>query len=164
MEFLRLLAWLFLWSLVAYAPFAAIARLIDYWHLKRFSPRVPVFSEYALYHGLSILTVALFNPILCFIVVGQIYVALGFSSATGFDGSFDYLLTMWLFSLALPLQLHYTVTASRVRNLETNELQPRGVAILWALGSFVSTTMAWVVFWLLKPAKAQWPWDLLGAA
>jgi hypothetical protein len=142
----RLRALLYL-SMLLYVPASVAFRSAEFALLGRVSARRPAPLKFFPLHLGSAAVSALFTPLLCYLVGGQLMRALGYTDSTAFEGSWVMWLAFWLMSLAVPLQLHYTVNSILCRLDSEGTLQPRWLPWLWTATTALSVTCAWVPLW-----------------
>lgn len=136
---------LMLWALLAYLPVALLLRSAEYALMRRACPRKPTPGRFFLLHAGAAAVSALFAPALCYLVGGQVAVALGIPLGRVTS---ELWITWWLISYALPLQLHFTANSILTRRQEDGKILPGWMPWLWALVTAIAVTAAWIPFWM----------------
>jgi len=135
---------LLLWCFIAYVPVAMVLRLLEFVWVRRVSERTPAFWPFLGLHLGAAAVSALFGPVLCYLIGGQVAVALGISVGSV---TVELWVTWWLISYALPLQLHYTANSILTRVGDEGKLKPGWMPWAWAGTTAVGVAVAWVPFW-----------------
>jgi hypothetical protein len=133
-----------LWAFLAYVPAAMVLRIAEFPLMRRWCERKPYLGRFMLLHAGAAGVSALFAPALCYLVGGQVAVALGIPLG---QVTFELWLTWWLISYALPLQLHFTANSILTRREEDGKILPGWMPWLWALVTATAVTLAWIPFW-----------------
>ncbi len=140
------LAGLLLVGFVLYLPIALLLRLPEYWLMQRLSERNPRLLPFFGLHAGAAAVSALFAPALCYLMGGQILVALGLSE-TSDSGVAVLRVSWWLISFALPLQLHYTANSVLCRIGAEGRISPKWLPWLWAGNTALAVSLAWLPLW-----------------
>ncbi len=105
-----------------------------------------VLSFWGLHFG-SAFVIAVFTPALCYVVGPQVMKALGHRDVGSYNFSFDMWAAFYLISIAVPLQLHYTVNARLSIRNQDGKIEPGWFAWYWSFNSIGAVTLAWLPLW-----------------
>lgn len=148
LQFLSIVAWLFLLCLLAYGAATLPLRVLEFAVGRRFSRHRPGAAAYFKAQALAVVGNAIFTPALCYVTAGLVFKAGKFTDPDAFSQSAWFWGASWVAGLLLPVQFHYTLNR-RLHSADAEQtVQPAWLMAYWGVNSLASATLMWLPLWL----------------